>query len=68
MTSQLFHVLPSMTLPHSGVKHKDGTHITSQIIPAFPFMYWPSGKPCEPINMYLLDIAHEVTGDSLRKH
>ncbi len=68
MTSQLFHVLPSMTLPHSGVKHKDGTHITSQIIPAFPFMYWPSGKPCEPINMYLLDIAHEVTGDSLRSY
>jgi len=65
MSTQLFHVLPSMTLPHSGVKHKNGTHITSQIIPAFPFMYWPSGKPCEPVNMYLLDIAHEVTGDSL---
>lgn len=68
MTSQLFHVLPSMTVPHSGVKHKEGTHVTSQIIPAFPFMYWPSGKPCEPINMYLLDIAHEVTGDSLRSY
>lgn len=68
MNSQLFHVLPTMTLPHSGVKHKDGIHITSQIIPAFPFMYWPSGKPCEPVNMYLLDIAHEVTGDSLRTY
>lgn len=68
MSSQLFHVLPPMTLPHSGVKHKDGTHVTSQIIPAFPFMYWPSGKPCEQVNMYLLDIAHEVTGDSLRSY
>ena len=68
MSSQLFHVLPPMTLPHSGVKHKHGTHVTSQIIPAFPFMYWPSGKPCEPVNMYLLDIAHEVTGDSLRTY
>lgn len=64
----MFHVLPPMTLPHSGVKHKDGIHVTSQIIPAFPFMYWPSGKPCEPVNMYLLDIAHEVTGDSLRSY
>lgn len=68
MSSQLFHVLPPMTLPHSGLKHKDGIHVTSQIIPAFPFMYWPSGKPCEPVNMYLLDIAHEVTGDSLRSY
>lgn len=68
MTSQLFRVLPSMTLPHSGLRHKDGTHITSQIIPAFPFMYWPSGKPCEPVNMYFLDIAHEVTGDSLKSY
>jgi len=68
MNSQLFHVLPTMSLPHSGVKHKDGIHVTTQTIPAFPFMYWPSGKPCEPVNMYLLDIAHEVTGDSLRTY
>lgn len=68
MSSQLFHVLPPMTLPHSGVKHKDGTHVTSQIIPAFPFMYWPSDKPCEPVNMYFLDIAHEITGDSLKSY
>lgn len=68
MRSQLFHVLPPLTLPHSGVKHKNGIHVTSQKIPAFPFMYWPSGKPCEPVNMYLLDIAHEVTGDSLRTY
>jgi site-specific recombinase XerD len=68
MSSQLFHVLPPMTIPYSGVKHKDGIHVTSQIIQAFPFMYWPSGKPCEPGNMYLLDIAHEVTGDSLRSY
>ena len=68
MPSQLFHVLPTMTLPHSGVKHRDGTHVTSQIIPAFPFMYWPSGKPCEPVNMFFLDIAHKVTGDTLRTY
>ena len=68
MSAQLFHVLPPMNLPHSGIKHKNGIHVTSQIIPAFPFMYWPSGKPCEPVNMYLLDIAHKVSGDSLRTY
>jgi len=55
-------------LPHSGVVHKQGVHITTQVIPAFPFMYWPSGKPCEPVNMYFLSIAHELTGESLRTY
>lgn len=68
MSTQLFHVLPPMTVPYSGVKHKDGNHVSTQIILAFPIMYWPSGKPCEPVNMYLLDIAHEVTGNSLRTY
>jgi len=68
MIFQLFHVMPSITLVHSGVKHKDGNFITSQIITNFPFLYWPSGKPCEPANMYFLDIAHEATGNSLRTY
>lgn len=68
MRTQLFHVLPEMKLPVSGIKHDTGTHVTTQVIPAFPFMYWPSGKPCEPVNMYLLAIAHEVTGDSLKTY
>lgn len=68
MSTQLFHVLPEMKLPVSGIRHDAGTYVTTQIIPAFPFMYWPSGKPCEPVNMYLLDIAHEVTGDSLKTY
>ena len=68
MTVQLFHMLPTMSLPHSGTKHKDGTHITTQIIPSYPFMFWPSGKPCEPINMYFLDLAHQVTGESLKTY
>jgi site-specific recombinase XerD len=68
MSSQLFHDLPTITLPVSGVKLKDGNHITSETIPAFPFMYWPSGNPCLPVNMYFLDIAHETTGGSLRTY
>jgi len=68
MKLQLFHVLPPLTLPHSAVRHQSGVHVTSQTIPSFPFMYWPSGKPCEPVNMYLLDIAHELTGESLRTY
>lgn len=65
MNRQLFHVLPTMEITVSASMHDAGTHITTQIIPAFPFMYWPSNKPCEPVNMYFLNIAHEVTGGSL---
>ncbi len=68
MSRQLFHVLPTLTLPHSSVKHQDGTHVTSQKIPGFPFMHWPSGWPCEPVNLYFLDIAHQLTGDSLKTY
>lgn len=68
MRAQLFHVLPPMELPVSGIRHDAGTHVTTQIFPAFPFMYWPSNKPCEPVNMYLLDIAHGVTGDTLKTY
>ncbi|SMF13805.1 site-specific integrase [Pseudogulbenkiania subflava] len=68
MNRQLFHVLPTMELPVSAIRHDAGTHVTTQIIPAFPFMYWPSNKPCEPVNMYLLDIAHGVTGGTLKTY
>lgn len=68
MSAQLFHVLPTMELPVSAIRHDAGTHITTQIISAFPFMYWPSHKPCEPVNMYFLDIAHGVTGDTLKTY
>jgi hypothetical protein len=68
MRTQLFHVLPSMEMPESAIRHDSGTHVTKQIIEAFPFMYWPSNRPCEPANMYLLDIAHTVTGDSLKTY
>ena len=68
MSAQLFHVLPPMELPVSGIRHDAGTHVTTQIFPAFPFMYWPSNKPCEPVNMYLLDIAHGVSGGTLKTY
>lgn len=68
MSTQLFHVLPEMMLPASGFRSGPSTHVTTQTIPGFPFMYWPSGKPCDPLNMYFLAIADEVTGDSLRTY
>ncbi len=31
-------------------------------------MHWPRGWPCEPVNLYFLDIAHQHTGDSLKTY
>ncbi len=65
--SQLFSVRP-VDMAYSATRFTNGIHIHSQHIPVFPFMYWPSRKPCEPVNMYFLDIAHTVTGDSLKTY
>jgi hypothetical protein len=63
--SQLFKTRP-VDVPYSVMLLKDGAHVSSQHIEAFPFMYWPSGRPCDPLNMYFLEVAHLTTGESLK--
>lgn len=46
----------------------NGPRIRYETIQSFPFMYWPDGKPCEPVNMYFLNIAKYATGDSLKTY
>lgn len=65
MASQLFKARP-IDIPDSAMILSDGPHIINQHIEVFPFMYWPDGGPCEPLNMYFLDFAHLTTGESLK--
>jgi hypothetical protein len=65
MPQQLFSAR-SVDIPYSVMELVDGTHISSQHIVSFPFMYWPNGYPCDPMNMYFIDIAHLTTGESLK--
>jgi len=67
MRRQLFHV-QTVDVPYSATRLVESTYVRTQHIPCYPFMYWPSGKPCEPVNMYFLDIAHSTTGDSLKAY
>lgn len=67
MPSQLFRIGP-VELPVRGLNllRTLPTHVQS--IPECPFMYWPDGKPCESVNMYLLDVAASSTGGSLKTY
>lgn len=65
MSFQLFKSRP-VDIPHSVLLMQDNPHISTQHIEYFPFMRWPSGKPCDPLNMYFLDVAHRTTGESLK--
>lgn len=64
MAKQIFKVRP-VDIPYSAMILGDGPHVSSQHIEMFPFTYWPGGAPCDVLNMYLLDVAHETTGASL---
>ncbi|CAJ0691912.1 Tyrosine recombinase XerC [Ralstonia wenshanensis] len=55
----------SIDVPYSAIRLPDVAHVDFQHIPVCPFVYWPSGKPCDPVNMFLLDIAHLTTGETL---
>lgn len=52
-------------VPSTLLRTNNSSHIQNQKIINFPFMRWCNGRPCEAINMYLLDIAPLTTGDSL---
>lgn len=62
--SQLYTTLSDLRLPDSVQRFRDNTRINYQRLHATAFVHWPNGKPCLPVNMYLLDNAHKWTGDS----
>ena len=65
ITFQLFKVRP-VDIPYSVTILFDDKHISTQHIECFPYMYWPDGHPCEPLNMYFMDVAYLTTGESLK--
>jgi site-specific recombinase XerD len=64
MNMQLFSRL-DLDVPYAVDRTIGTTRVLTQLIPSFPFLYWPDGKPCDLLNMYFLDIAHTVTGNTL---
>jgi hypothetical protein len=65
---QLFSVHERVELPTTVLRTHNRTLIHTQVIERFPFVRWPSGQPCEPVNAYLLDSAPGVTGDTLKTY
>jgi hypothetical protein len=65
---QLFSLHDRVELPATVLRTRNNTLIHQEVIDRFPFVRWPSGQPCEPVNAYLLDIASNVTGDKLKTY
>lgn len=65
---QLFAMHEQVDLPITVLRTFNSTRIHRQILHRFPFVRWPSGYPCEPVNGYLLDSAPGVTGDTLKTY
>ena len=66
---QLYRKLTEITLPESVQYFRCGSEDTYRIelqhLAVAAFVRWPSGKPCLPVNMYLLDNGYNWTGDSV---
>lgn len=65
---QLFAMHEQVDLPITVLRTFNSTRIHRQILHRFPFVRWPSGYPCEPVNGYLLGSAPGVTGDTLKTY
>lgn len=65
---QLFSVHERVELPATVLRTHSSTRIHHQVIERFPFVRWPSGQPCEPVNAYLLESAPGLTGDTLKTY
>jgi site-specific recombinase XerD len=65
---QLFAMHEKVDLPTTVLRTYNSTRIHCQRVHRFPFVRWPSGYPCEPVNGYLLDSASCITGDTLKTY
>jgi len=65
---QLFSVHERVELPTTVLRTRNSTRIHHQVIERFPFVRWPDGEPCEPVNAYLLESAPALTGDTLKTY
>ena len=57
-----------ISVPDTVLRATNNISIHNIKISSFPFMRWPNGRPCEAINMYLLDMKILVTGDTLKTY
>jgi hypothetical protein len=65
---QLFSIHDSVEIPTTVLRLRNSTRLHHQRIDRFPFVRWPAGAPCEPINAYLIECSPSVTGDTLKTY
>ncbi len=65
---QLFSILARVEVPTTVLRLRNNIRLHNQRIDRFPFVRWPAGSPCEPVNAYLIESAPGVTGDTLKTY
>lgn len=59
---QLFRALDNVNLPDGTCRVSGQQGTNWQVLASTAFVRWPNGKPCTPVNMYLVDNAYKWTG------
>ena len=65
---QLFSIHDRVDVATTVLRMRSSTLVHQQRIDRFPFVRWPAGPPCEPVNAYLIEQAPGVTGDTLKTY
>ncbi len=65
---QLLSIHDRVDFPTTVLRLRNSTLVHQHRIDRFPFVRWPAGSPCEPVNAYLVDSAPGVTGDTLKTY
>jgi integrase len=61
VNSQLFHIVRGIELPLYREPEQSGGQLRAEALTASFAFNWPNGLPCAPVEMYLLDLAHQMT-------
>ncbi len=61
---QLYIRYKEVAIPHYVIPGSNRQHVKHLILPSLPFIFWPNGKPCIAVNIYLMQKAQESTGNS----
>lgn len=66
---KLYFKIKNVSLAESVLEFRGGSALTYRVdyqkLPTAAFVNWPSGKPCLPVNMYLLDKCYSYTGETV---
>lgn len=65
---QLYAVFKEMQIAHHVVRQGKQSAVVPHVVADVPLMRWPNGRPCEPVNAYLIEQMFHTTGASTQTY